>query len=466
MTDPATDATDAPATAAPATAAPATADREFFRIPAARFEYLVERIAKLLRRRSKLLKSGALADTAPISVEKVSTDIEPPLCRWCERLEAQHYSDGRCYQGMAEMFSPGVERVYFICRVTGPAPVLEGFEFIATLQHEDVGTILRTVPTAKIAEGELDRFRQVKPHCEHCQVRRFRKDSFVVREVETGCTIQVGRTCLGKYIGGGASPTAIAALAELLITVREAGFEEEGYGWGSSGETVASLPQFLTYVAASVRLTGWTSRGAARDDDTRIATVDHVWSVLFPGRDRISQKLASEFAQNMTDADRQTAIGSLNFAGEKLLTSDRLSDYEHNMRIALSCEAVNRKRAGIVASVIAWYERAVGKAVAKKAELTGSTHVGSVGDRCEFRVTLNRVFDTENDFGVSHGHFFLDADGNVLVWWTGTKRLDVGTVYELRGTVKRHSEYKGTKQTLLSRCKAVSVANCQNDKVS
>lgn len=51
-------------------------------------------------------------------------------------------------------------------------------------------------------------------------------------------------------------------------------------------------------------------------------------------------------------------------------------------------------------------------------------------------------------------HTFVDENGNKLVWMTGKGiEFDEGQQVRITGTVKEHSEYKGEKQTSLSRCK-------------
>lgn len=45
-------------------------------------------------------------------------------------------------------------------------------------------------------------------------------------------------------------------------------------------------------------------------------------------------------------------------------------------------------------------------------------------------------------------------DNQVCTWKT-TKGIDAEKVKKIRATVKRHSEYKGTKQTELTRCSVI-----------
>ena len=64
-------------------------------------------------------------------------------------------------------------------------------------------------------------------------------------------------------------------------------------------------------------------------------------------------------------------------------------------------------------------------------------------------------------------HFFRDDNQNKLIWKTSkslVKWLDNGEWFcptegdriTLKGTVKAHEEYKGEKQTVLTRCKIVA----------
>lgn len=49
-------------------------------------------------------------------------------------------------------------------------------------------------------------------------------------------------------------------------------------------------------------------------------------------------------------------------------------------------------------------------------------------------------------------HKFRTEGGQVLTWKTGRCLRGVGDKVSLRGTVKKHSEYKGRKETELARC--------------
>lgn len=102
-----------------------------------------------------------------------------------------------------------------------------------------------------------------------------------------------------------------------------------------------------------------------------------------------------------------------------------------------------------------------------------SNHIGSVGSKVSAEVKLVNIFQYEDFkfsyYGTTHYTYIMhDAEGNVLVWKTtsslifdyiddkGNYQCDVirkGDTMLIEGKVKDHSEYKGTKQTVLTRCK-------------
>ena len=59
----------------------------------------------------------------------------------------------------------------------------------------------------------------------------------------------------------------------------------------------------------------------------------------------------------------------------------------------------------------------------------------------------------DSQFGISHMHIMLDADGNEYVWTTASKSLEEGSTVHMRMKVKDHKEYKGVKQTIVYYCK-------------
>ena len=88
-------------------------------------------------------------------------------------------------------------------------------------------------------------------------------------------------------------------------------------------------------------------------------------------------------------------------------------------------------------------------------EPSNSEYVGEIGDKIEKTFTVIRGITLNGYYGPSIMHIFEDENQNVYVWTTKAKNYPEGKVVTLRGTIKEHKEYKGTKQTVLTRCKEV-----------
>lgn len=342
-------------------------------------------------------------------------------------------------------------RTVNVIQVSGQAPKLAGWTFVAALQHEVGGNIVRSIPgTTTTVVQDL---RMAPAKCDHCKQARNRNDTYVVVN-DDGRQVQVGRQCLKDFTGHD-SPEAIARWAELLasfVTALDEG-GEGGEGGGYHLEAVTTLDAYFPYVIASIRLTGWMSRSKARDSYVPVqSTSDHVWASIFPAPQK-----TDELGPLITDTDRARAKECLKAVRAYFEANDiaQLSDYEHNVRIVVDSVSVVGRTAGIAASIVPFAERLLGQEVERRRLASRSAdgqYVGTVGKREAFTLTCVKVLDLETAYGTSHLHLFVDDAGNSVKWFSSTQRLNPGDKYSVKGTVKAHEEYKGAKQTMLSRC--------------
>lgn len=78
---------------------------------------------------------------------------------------------------------------------------------------------------------------------------------------------------------------------------------------------------------------------------------------------------------------------------------------------------------------------------------------GEVGERIDRLLTVIKVIELDGYYGPSSFFLFEDEDKNEYTWTTSAKKLELGETYEIRGTIKQLSKYKGKEQTVLTRCK-------------
>ena len=139
------------------------------------------------------------------------------------------------------------------------------------------------------------------------------------------------------------------------------------------------------------------------------------------------------------------------------------NNYMHNLKTACNLEYTTYRNLGILTSLYPTYNREL-ECQAEKAEQEkqralqqaseqNSTHIGIIGDRIEIDVySFECVTSWENQFGVTRIYKVVDTNGNVYTWKT-SNFVEEEKVKKVKGTVKNHNEYRGIKQTEITRCK-------------
>lgn len=84
-----------------------------------------------------------------------------------------------------------------------------------------------------------------------------------------------------------------------------------------------------------------------------------------------------------------------------------------------------------------------------------SEYVGEIGKRMEFKLILQKTNYYESYFGVTTYYTFNDNDGNIFIWKASgcpLSEIALGTLINIKGTIKEHKEYNGIKETIINRC--------------
>ena len=341
-----------------------------------------------------------------------------------------------------------------VVRVEGGRIRLDGgWTFIGTLEHTPAGNILRAVPDQTIP----DAYRLVKPVCDHCQLARKRKDTYIVRD-ESGAYLQVGRTCLRDYLGH-RNPALVAAWLEHLAELGTA-LVDDDYWNTDIHETGYSSDYFLGMTAAAIRLWGWTSRSKASDYNS--ATADTVQSWIEDARksglannglaDRDGHLAYTPGDKPIETCDDDFSLARAALAWIRSQEDDQLTNgYMWNLFVACQMDAFTFKQLGIAASLIPAYQRTIADKL-ERLDTPESQWLGTIRKRQMWvDLLLVDVKYWENDWGVTYFHKFQDLDGNILIWKTGTVELDQGSTYQGKATVKAHDVYRDIKQTVLAR---------------
>lgn len=359
----------------------------------------------------------------------------------------------------------GFERVrtFHMVEVGGPTPRINGWAFIATLAHTAEGVIVCEVP-GTTQEGELIPYRTVKAVCDHCGKARNRIDTYVLRS-DAGAYKQVGSSCLRDFLGH-ANPGDLASMAEYLADAGRlaGGAEDEGWGMGGSGrgEDDWSTEGFVSMTAAVIRRFGFVSKGKSEEmgrPSTSLETQDVYTANYKHGCNTDGGYCADmkcQYARRgghvaVTDAD--VTKGEAALAWIRAMDREGLGDYLYSLHVACAGEAVNRRQYGLVASLVSAYDRATEEATEKAAApILTNEWIGTPGVRQQIMgLIVKKVIANETQYGVTMIHKFEDAEGRAYTWFCSGEPFEEGVTVNVDATVKAHDEYRGRKQTILTR---------------
>ena len=351
----------------------------------------------------------------------------------------------------------GTRRIHEI-ELAGDDPVLNGWHFVATLQHlhdEENTTILRTVPGG---EDLPTQYRSADPrNCDHCHLAIWRRDTYLLRN-EAGAYRQVGSTCLGDFLGH-ADPHAMAACAEIWAAAGEAARGAEDEEWAGEGghrtPELLNLEEFLAYTFASIEQDGWTSRRTAYEMGG-CSTSDAVIFAMFPPS-QLSREEREALA-HPTESHRAKATAAAEWAASLGNGSpDGLSDYLYNVRALVLSGVIELRNAGLAASIAYSHARGMGQEADLERQRS-SEYIGQPKDKISFEGTVTLALPLESGYGPCTLVKF-EAGGNVVVWFaSGSPDLEVGRTYTMKATVKKHDERDGVKQTVVTRAKCLEAA--------
>ena len=332
---------------------------------------------------------------------------------------------------------------------TTEAPRLPGgWQLVAAVDCVGAANVVRSVPGTAI---DIDaKFWRNGIRCEHCNTNRRRKNGFLVADSD-GVVRMVGRQCLKDYTGH-TNPAAVARWFETLTDFTgylKSTEEDAGTGGLSGGRsTVLDVVDVLSQAAALIRVDGYSKGGGTAGD---------FWSVKFPFGREIETAREWREERRPVEEDFDMAHRALQWA--RAVEIESANGYMRNVGAILSNDYVDQQHVGIAVSAVHAYRREIGQVAARAARENAaaqSEHVGTVGEKVTVRAVVESVRTYDTQWGTSCLLTFVDDDGNTIKWFT-KRFLEEGDRYEITARVKEHGEWKGNKQTTITRAKLATV---------
>jgi hypothetical protein len=316
---------------------------------------------------------------------------------------------------------------------------IKDHEFIGSLCRKDNVLTITEVPGKTIPVDLRDSFA-----CDHCGIARFRNQTYILQNTVTQKFLVIGSSCLDLYLGINPK-NAINGLNFLneIGKVFSDNFEGEK-------ECLAfDLRKYLAVTNQVINAYGWVSAAQAKQTGN-LSTADRVVDLFFGRYNQVE----------IPESDYEVADKIISWL--KNLEQEKIdhSSYLFNCLQTIVANRVIARTFNLASSIVITYLRENEKQV-KEQKQSISEYVGKVGGKVNLMCNLKNHVSLDTNFGTLH-IFIFQSNNNVLVWKTSTmpyventrlSDLDKNVEICLIGTVKEHTVYRDTKQTILTRCK-------------
>jgi hypothetical protein len=145
-------------------------------------------------------------------------------------------------------------------------------------------------------------------------------------------------------------------------------------------------------------------------------------------------------------------INSILKAGQELIPGN--NSFLHNIKQLCGSTYWEAKYLSFLS---AWINNQIeSKRKEKEEPVTKSNeYLGQQGDKITIEVKLIKTMAFESYYGLSYLHICEDDKGNCVNFYAQCKKLEEDEVAKIRGSIKDLKDYKGRKQTVLTRVKII-----------
>lgn len=331
------------------------------------------------------------------------------------------------------------------------------------VQREEAGDMI-----TRIGDHDVDLMQYYgKPFvCSHCGTKRIRKAVWVFQREEDEALLTMGDACAQEYFG-----MDIQGLLEDAFALSRLGGDEDeemGYGRRHTDPTIRGH-LVAAFGASLISFEGYKSRKRYEDDCTSAQAVNLAYKFLDQGWSKASSDLESAWHRFVRDWWSKTAPRWEEFcqmvreAREWWSTQAPREDYLSNCRTAIL--GMNPNHAGFL--VCAVWEFMKAKGLVGQADLGPTWVDGWLGEpKAKLQGLLVELVDRkaiDGTYGTTYKFTFRGEAGHCLIWFASSDpdpddTFRLGMRFTLSGTVKKHDEWKGQKQTVLIRCKLALLA--------
>jgi hypothetical protein len=365
------------------------------------------------------------------------------------------------YETMAEFTAPEFKR--------------DGYEYVMTMERTENGPFIIPAPSHK--DDNFSMYYHANSFtCDHCHSDRLRNVMHVFRKDKKDYTF--GTSCAKEYFGINYLDKISRAIYYMFNEfTRYASEDEEVFGGGSSSLNAQYLFKFA-YVY--FKENPFYEKGDS-------GTQQQLLSIFSPNlHDNSSRESHDYYLNKIKNEHEQKYMDFLAFYNDL----DIKTSFDYNLSIVAPMKSLNSKFGLFIYSIYHWMKESGELSSQKKSTETvptvDSTYIGNEGDKLLFTsVNVMKIIPTESMYGVTYIHLMqsvgqvmtideakkkiknketisVDSNGtnDAIVWFASNKsNLAEGGKYSITGTVTKHKDRDGKKQTVIKLVKLADVTS-------
>lgn len=436
----------------------------------------------------KLNKKASRWGVPPMSLRVIKEEFRKEL-KTVNRLTGEP-ADDKLSQFQSDTFvkKEVITKIYTV-EVEGNPPRVEGYQFIAKVEHTEAGNLINYAPNLSEKDVPVE-YRSAAQSCDVCHERRERNNTFILKLIAedpkrfpnkvAGEFIMVGSACLKRFLPN-ISVKALVGYAELIENLRGDIDNSKSMtgGSGYGGINYITIDEVLLYLSAAYLISGkYISKSKAdeyggsstlRDASTAMNFVhnrpEEKNPILVKLRDDSFKKTCEELVAEIKD---WLKTKDFNAAAEE---TPQYSSLYKNLAVISKLEYTRSSNFNYIGAMfgIFLHDKKMTQSQETK-PLERTDYLGTIGQKVTLNVEVKRVHEYQGAYGTGYIISMIgeektkDSTGNditkagPITYFSSNPILQSGEKATIIATVKNHqiNNFTMKPETVITRAKVIT----------
>lgn len=265
--------------------------------------------------------------------------------------------------------------------------------------------------------------------CDHCGSRRWRREQIIVRNNKTNEELVIGKSCVENYTG-----CKLKGYNFFLNIIQD----DKYFEYGLIYEISFKSENIINNVTDLIRQYGFIKGGFNSDTPTF-----EQFKQVYDENEEFDTAIVEDFRKY---------VNEVNFD----------SNFITNLRNIVKMDRISEKYIPMYVAGVNMFLKNKQYQEKKQIQIEkakNSEYIGNEGDKETLEVTVERINTFESQYGIGV-QVIMNNNGNKVIWFTNPMSFDKTHMvenksYKIAATIKKHEEYRETKQTLVTRVKVM-----------